>query len=53
VIQSFSDAIKLFVKEQFLPLKANKLIYFFSPIISLFVILIAWLRFPKEEIMIN
>jgi len=39
VIQSFSDAVKLFVKEHFLPLKANRLIYYFSPIVSLFVVL--------------
>jgi len=49
VIQSFSDAIKLFVKEHFLPLKANSFIYYFSPILSLFVVLRIWLRFPKQD----
>jgi NADH-ubiquinone oxidoreductase chain 1 len=52
IIQSFSDAIKLFVKEQFFPIKANKVIYYLSPVFSLFIILRIWLRFPKQEIMI-
>ena len=52
IIQSFSDAIKLFVKEQFFPIKANKVIYYLSPVFSLFIILRIWLRFPKQEVMI-
>lgn len=53
VIQSFSDAIKLFVKEQFIPFKTNKFIYYLSPVISLFIILSIWLRFPKYEVRIR
>ena len=40
VIQSFSDAIKLFLKEQFLPAKVNKVIYYFSPVFTLSIVLI-------------
>jgi NADH-ubiquinone oxidoreductase chain 1 len=53
VIQSFSDAIKLFVKEQFFPAKANKYIYYLSPIFSLFVVLRIWLTFPKQDIILS
>jgi len=47
ILQSFSDAIKLFVKEQFFPLKLNFLIFIFSPILSLFVILLLWVTIPS------
>lgn len=53
VIQSFSDAIKLFVKEQFFPFRANKIIYYVSPIISLTIVLAIWVRFPKLDSMIR
>lgn len=49
VIQSFSDAIKLFIKEQINPLKSNFFIYYVSPCFSLFVILFLWLSFPKSD----
>lgn len=39
IIQSFSDAIKLFVKEQYFPLNTNKYIYYFSPVLTLFITL--------------
>lgn len=35
--QPFSDAIKLFTKEQTFPIISNYLIYYFSPIFSLFL----------------
>jgi NADH-ubiquinone oxidoreductase chain 1 len=35
--QPFSDAIKLFTKEQTYPFMSNYLIYYFSPIFSLFL----------------
>lgn len=38
ILQSFSDAIKLFIKEQLIPLKSNKLVFYFSPVCSLFII---------------
>ena len=37
--QPFSDAIKLFTKEQTFPILSNYLIYYFSPIFSLFLAL--------------
>ena len=44
--QPFSDAIKLFTKEQTLPFISNYLVYYFSPIFSLFLSLLCWLCFP-------
>jgi NADH-ubiquinone oxidoreductase chain 1 len=35
--QPFSDAIKLFTKEQTFPILSNYLIYYFSPVFSLFL----------------
>ena len=42
VLQSFSDAIKLFIKEQFFPSKRNIFIYYLSPAALLFVTLFLW-----------
>nr|UQJ73407.1 NADH dehydrogenase subunit 1 [Diamesa sp. 5XL] len=44
--QPFSDAIKLFTKEQTYPLMSNYLTYYFSPIFSLFLSLFIWLCIP-------
>nr|YP_010397615.1 NADH dehydrogenase subunit 1 [Pagastia lanceolata]UQJ73706.1 NADH dehydrogenase subunit 1 [Pagastia lanceolata] len=44
--QPFSDAIKLFTKEQTYPLMSNYLTYYFSPIFSLFLSLLIWLCVP-------
>lgn len=38
--QPFSDAIKLFTKEQTYPLVSNYLSYYFSPIFTLFLALV-------------
>jgi NADH-ubiquinone oxidoreductase chain 1 len=40
ILQSFSDAIKLFIKEQSSPIKLNLAIYHISPVLSLFIILL-------------
>lgn len=40
ILQSFGDAIKLFVKEQSIPLFSNIVLYYFSPVFSLFLVLI-------------
>nr|YP_010437821.1 NADH dehydrogenase subunit 1 [Neurobasis chinensis]UTB53953.1 NADH dehydrogenase subunit 1 [Neurobasis chinensis] len=45
-VQPFSDAIKLFNKEQTFPISANYLPYYFSPIFSLFISLLCWLVMP-------
>lgn len=44
--QPFRDAIKLFSKEQTFPLLSNYLIYYFSPVVSLFLSLSIWIRIP-------
>ena len=41
LIQPFSDAVKLFTKEQTLPVMSNFLPYYLSPVFRLFVSLIA------------
>lgn len=44
--QPFSDAIKLFVKEQTYPLISNYISYYFSPVFTLFLALVIWLCIP-------
>lgn len=46
ILQPFCDAIKLFTKEQILPFFSNRLVYYFSPIFSLFLSLVIWLCMP-------
>nr|YP_010117209.1 NADH dehydrogenase subunit 1 [Downesia tarsata]QPM99437.1 NADH dehydrogenase subunit 1 [Downesia tarsata] len=44
--QPFSDAIKLFSKEQVKPIMSNFYLYYFSPVFSLLISLILWFSFP-------
>lgn len=44
--QPFRDAIKLFTKEQVYPIISNYLIYYFSPVVSLFLSLLIWICMP-------
>nr|YP_010166685.1 NADH dehydrogenase subunit 1 [Mystonectes coelamboides]QRV62776.1 NADH dehydrogenase subunit 1 [Mystonectes coelamboides] len=44
--QPFSDAIKLFSKEQTFPLLSNYIMYYYSPVMSLFLSLFMWLTMP-------
>nr|AML25666.1 NADH dehydrogenase subunit 1 [Histeridae sp. BMNH 1274739] len=46
ILQPFSDAIKLFTKEQTMPLYSNYLFYYFSPVVNLFLSLMLWLCMP-------
>nr|YP_006665869.1 NADH dehydrogenase subunit 1 [Tetrix japonica]ACC62215.1 NADH dehydrogenase subunit 1 [Tetrix japonica]AFA36681.1 NADH dehydrogenase subunit 1 [Tetrix japonica] len=46
ILQPFGDAIKLFSKEQVLPHISNYMLYYFSPVFSLFLALFIWLVFP-------
>nr|YP_003204876.1 NADH dehydrogenase subunit 1 [Rhopaea magnicornis]ACO92576.1 NADH dehydrogenase subunit 1 [Rhopaea magnicornis] len=46
ILQPFSDAIKLFTKEQTYPLMSNFVIYYMSPVFSLFLSLILWACMP-------
>nr|ALO77353.1 NADH deshydrogenase subunit 1 [Anthaxia sp. ANT01] len=51
--QPFSDAIKLFCKEQVNPLMSNYYIYYFSPVVNLFLALLIWLSMPFFSFFIN
>nr|ALO77428.1 NADH deshydrogenase subunit 1 [Attagenus hottentotus] len=46
ILQPFSDAIKLFTKEQVNPFMSNYNFYYFSPIMNLFFALSLWLCLP-------
>lgn len=53
IFQSFGDAIKLFIKEQFIPSNSNFFIYYFSPVFSLFIILLLWVLISFKVSFIN
>nr|YP_214887.1 NADH dehydrogenase subunit 1 [Nesomachilis australica]AAV50275.1 NADH dehydrogenase subunit 1 [Nesomachilis australica] len=53
VFQPFSDAVKLFIKEQSYPMLSNYLLYYLSPVISLFISLIVWAVMPYMNVIIN
>ena len=40
ILQSFGDAIKLFIKEQTIPLLSNLLPFYIAPVISLFIVIL-------------
>nr|YP_009229177.1 NADH dehydrogenase subunit 1 [Anoplophora chinensis]ALS54029.1 NADH dehydrogenase subunit 1 [Anoplophora chinensis]UNB14377.1 NADH dehydrogenase subunit 1 [Anoplophora chinensis] len=46
LIQPFSDAIKLFTKEQTYPYMSNLNLYYLSPIMNLFLALVLWMCIP-------
>nr|AXS66540.1 NADH dehydrogenase subunit 1 [Curculionoidea sp. 21 KM-2017] len=46
ILQPFSDAIKLFSKEQVYPFMSNLFLYYFSPMFNLFLSLVLWLCMP-------
>nr|UUL95415.1 NADH dehydrogenase subunit 1 [Gonodactylaceus sp.] len=53
ILQPFADAVKLFTKEQALPVMSNFLPYYLSPIFSLFISLVVWLVIPYETGLMN
>jgi len=53
LLQPFSDAVKLFTKEQTFSSVSNFLPYYLSPIFRLFVALIIWVVIPYEFGLIN
>nr|QAT19907.1 NADH dehydrogenase subunit 1 [Leguminivora glycinivorella]UUA64966.1 NADH dehydrogenase subunit 1 [Leguminivora glycinivorella]UUA64979.1 NADH dehydrogenase subunit 1 [Leguminivora glycinivorella] len=53
ILQPFSDAIKLFTKEQTFPLYSNYFVYYFSPIFSFFLSLLIWMVIPYYFNMIS
>lgn len=46
ILQPFCDAVKLFTKEQIIPYLSNFIVYYFSPIFSLFLSLFLWTCVP-------
>nr|YP_009162804.1 NADH dehydrogenase subunit 1 [Operophtera brumata]AJW60233.1 NADH dehydrogenase subunit 1 [Operophtera brumata] len=46
ILQPFSDAIKLFSKEQIFPKYSNYIPYYFSPVISFMLSLMIWMLMP-------
>nr|AVN67581.1 NADH dehydrogenase subunit 1 [Schultesia lampyridiformis] len=46
ILQPFSDAIKLFTKEQSFPMTSNYVSYYFAPVFSLFLSLLVWMIMP-------
>lgn len=42
ILQSFGDAIKLFIKEQTIPTFSNLIPFYFAPVFSLFIIIFLW-----------
>nr|YP_009110449.1 NADH dehydrogenase subunit 1 [Clibanarius infraspinatus]CEH27548.1 NADH dehydrogenase subunit 1 [Clibanarius infraspinatus] len=53
LLQPFADAVKLFTKEQALPMMCNYLVYFFSPVFSLAVSLLVWVVIPYSIGLVN
>nr|YP_009971837.1 NADH dehydrogenase subunit 1 [Epipedocera atra]QNH68724.1 NADH dehydrogenase subunit 1 [Epipedocera atra] len=53
ILQPFSDAIKLFTKEQTYPLMSNFNLYYLSPVISLFLSLFLWMVMPFLTVSLN
>nr|YP_010626089.1 NADH dehydrogenase subunit 1 [Fibla maclachlani]WBK02900.1 NADH dehydrogenase subunit 1 [Fibla maclachlani] len=53
LLQPFSDAIKLFTKEQTFPIYSNYLMYYFSPVMSFMLSMIIWLVMPYYCGLIN
>nr|YP_010721210.1 NADH dehydrogenase subunit 1 [Parnassius stoliczkanus]WDS46335.1 NADH dehydrogenase subunit 1 [Parnassius stoliczkanus]WEF74831.1 NADH dehydrogenase subunit 1 [Parnassius stoliczkanus] len=53
ILQPFSDAIKLFTKEQIFPVYSNYISYYFSPIVSFILSLMIWMLIPYYFNMIS
>nr|ALO77225.1 NADH deshydrogenase subunit 1 [Phycosecis limbata] len=53
ILQPFGDAIKLFSKEQVYPLLSNYKMYYFSPVVNLFLALLLWMCMPFFSVFLN
>nr|YP_010449538.1 NADH dehydrogenase subunit 1 [Anelytra multicurvata]UTU96098.1 NADH dehydrogenase subunit 1 [Anelytra multicurvata] len=51
--QPFADAIKLFTKESMVPIVSNYFLYYFSPVVGLFLALLGWMVFPFATSLIS
>nr|ALK60826.1 NADH dehydrogenase subunit 1 [Portunus sanguinolentus] len=48
LLQPFSDAVKLFTKEQTMPIMSNFIVYYLCPVFSLFLSLLVWSVMPYD-----
>nr|ALO76744.1 NADH deshydrogenase subunit 1 [Strongylium suspicax] len=53
ILQPFADAVKLFTKEQTFPFMSNFAIYYFSPVMNLFISLFLWMMMPFLSVFFN
>lgn len=53
LLQPFSDAIKLFTKEQSLPIYSNLGVFYLSPLFNLFLSLLIWIGIPFFSISLS
>nr|YP_001798505.1 NADH dehydrogenase subunit 1 [Friesea antarctica]ABS57603.1 NADH dehydrogenase subunit 1 [Friesea antarctica] len=53
VLQSFSDAIKLFTKEQVVPSYSNMIPFYISPLLTFSIILFLWVVIPFDSYLLN
>nr|AYR05212.1 NADH dehydrogenase subunit 1 [Anthribidae sp. 2 ACP-2013] len=53
LLQPFSDAIKLFTKEQMFPYLANLNLYYLSPLMNFFLSLMFWMLMPFFSLLLN
>nr|APX39646.1 NADH dehydrogenase subunit 1 [Oulema gallaeciana] len=53
LLQPFSDAIKLFSKEQIIPYMSNFNLYYLSPVINLLLALFLWMSLPMLTVNLN
>nr|QRC76519.1 NADH dehydrogenase subunit 1 [Lycostomus sp. YXY-2021] len=53
LVQPFSDAIKLFTKELVFPTMANLLVFYFCPILGLFISLGLWMCIPFNSLLMH
>lgn len=49
ILQPFSDALKLIVKETVIPAQSNKILFYLAPIIAILVSLLGWAVVPFGE----
>jgi NADH-quinone oxidoreductase subunit H len=52
LLQAFADVVKLLVKEVILPTKANRVLYFMAPLLTLIPALAAWAVIPFSSKMV-
>ena len=53
LLQPFSDAVKLFTKEQIRPSMSNFLVYYISPVFNLVIALVVWICLPYLFTLVN